>query len=246
MTHYNADGSRADLCINGTRCAARLAFRLGWAHDAVTLITGAGPIRARELHAGGDEVALELPAPREPRERTVATSDGPRRGWLSPVGVPHFVLPWEGSLAAAPVATLGPALRAHAAFAPAGTNVDFARYVAPHRFEVRSFERGVEAETLACGTGVLAAAAVGRRLGLLALPARALTAGGFEMEVAEAANGATDDSAEYGDTEDGGTVDGDTVDGGGARWTLAGDARLLARVELLPAAARLPAPPRWS
>ena len=230
MTHFNADGGRAELCINGTRCAARLAFHLGWARGEITLVTGAGPILARD--AGTRAVALELPRRREPEALAVAVAGGEHRGWRSTVGVPHFVLPWSASLASAPVASLGPALRAHAAFGAAGTNVDFVRYVAPHRFEVRSFERGVEAETLACGTGVLAAAAVGRRLGLVELPARALTAGGFTMEVGVA-------------TQDGSTADGPTAKSG-RRWSLAGDARLLARLELLPAAARLPPPPAWS
>jgi len=235
MTHFNADGGRAELCINGTRCAARLAFHLGWARGETTLVTGAGPILARD--AGPDAIALELAAPGEPQALTVEVAGGEHRGWRSTVGVPHFVLPWSASLASAPVASLGPALRAHAAFGTAGTNVDFVRYVAPRHFELRSYERGVEAETLACGTGVLAAAAVGRRLGLVELPARALTAGGFTMEVGVA----TQDTS----TPDGSNPDGSTRDRG-RRWSLTGDARLLARLELLPAAARLPPPPSWS
>jgi diaminopimelate epimerase len=218
MTHYNADGGLAELCINGTRCAARLGFHLGWARGEVTLATAAGPIAARE--AGGDAVTLELAAPGAPEQRSaeVEGASGHLR-WYVATGGPHVVLPWDEPLSRAPVAALGPALRGHPAFGAAGANVSFVRYLAPHRFEIRTFERGVEGETLACGSGVLAAAAVGRRLGVLELPGRARTAGGHELAVDDA---------------------------GGGRWSLTGDARLLARVELLPGAGRVSAPPAWS
>jgi len=219
MDHFNADGGPAELCVNGTRCAARLVFHLGWFADEVEVRTGAGPVRARA--AGDDVVALELPAPGEPEALSVELPEaegGRVEGWRVTVGVPHFVvLPTD--LARAPVAALGPPLRRHRAFGAAGTNVDFVRFPAPGRLEVRTFERGVEAETLACGTGVLAAAAVGRATGALALPATALTTGGFEMTVGEA---------------------------GGGRWTLAGDARIVAAGEALPGAAAVPEPLRWT
>jgi diaminopimelate epimerase len=123
---------------------------------------------------------------------------------------------WE-DLERAPVQVLGAALRHHAVFAPGGTNVNFVRYPDTHRMEIRTFERGVENETLACGSGVLAGTAVGLALGALAMPVRVLTKGGFELEVGE-----------------------DT-----GRWSLAGDARLVAEGTLLPSAAVEPAPPAW-
>jgi diaminopimelate epimerase len=148
----------------------------------------------------------------------------PHRGWFVTVGVPQFVLSWPESLAAAPVLALGAALRRHAAFGSAGTNVMFARFLPPARMEIRSYERGVEAETLACGTGVLAAAAVALSLGKLEAPLVALTGGGCEFEV----------DARH--------------DGSGrlVSWSLTGDARLLARVEPMAEADRLPAPPIWT
>lgn len=219
MDHFNADGGPAELCVNGTRCAARLAFHLGWAEDEVEVTTGAGPVRARA--AGADRVALELAAPGEPEELRVelAKADGGDdvQGWRLVVGVPHFVIV-RPDVERAPLARLGPPLRRHPAFAPAGTNVDIVRFPARDRLEIRTFERGVEAETLACGTGVLAAAAVGRALGALDLPATALTTGGYEM----------------------------TVDGAGGRWTLAGDARIVAAGEIMPGARAGPTPPAWA
>jgi diaminopimelate epimerase len=233
MDYFNGDGRAADLCINGTRCAARLAFELGWAEDEVDVITGAGPVRARR--AGESAIGLELARPEVPREVAPEVDGRAWPGLLLRVGVPHFVLPWPAPLGEAPVATLGAALRRHPAMGPAGTNVDFVRYPAPDRIEIRSFERGVEAETLACGTGVLAAAAAGLLGGVLRLPATALTTGGFEMTVGVApAEAALDGVAPAGGRA------------GDERWTLAGDARLVARGELLPEADRAPQPPRWS
>jgi diaminopimelate epimerase len=142
------------------------------------------------------------------------------RGTYLVVGVPHLVVEWPEGLARAPLAELGPPLRSHPRFAD-GANVSFVRAPAADRLEIRTWERGVEAETLACGTGVLAAVAAGLARGRLALPATVLTAGGFELTVAPAP-----ESAE--------------------RWTLAGDARVLAEGRLLAAAGELPAPPPWS
>jgi diaminopimelate epimerase len=223
MEYWNSDGRPAALCVNGTRCAARLAFELGWAKDATTVVTGAGRLAARR--AGATVVALELPPPEAlPRKTVVELPAGPVEGWFVTVGVPHFVHLWPDSLADCPVGELGAALRRHASFGDAGTNVDFVRFPDRNRMEIRSFERGVEAETLACGTGVLASVAVGLQLSLAKLPVAALTRGGFVLEVA-----------------------GDTVDSVPSRWSLAGDARILGAVELSPESS-LPSPatPIWS
>lgn len=230
MDYFNADGTAAGLCLNGSRCAARLAFALGWARGEVTVETGAGALLARDLSTGeaaggGGRVEVEVPPPAAPPEALELAAGGERwRGWRIEVGVPHLVLPWPESLATAPVASLGRALRHHPALAPQGANVDFVGFPLPNRLEIRTYERGVEAETLACGTGVLAAAAVGLVRGETRLPLTALTAGGFELTVAGVAGA-------------GGAVE---------RWSLAGDARLVARGELLPEAEAAPEPPGWS
>jgi len=219
LTHFNADGSRADLCINGTRCAARLAFHLGWAEQRLVLLTGAGPILARP--AGSTAACLELPAPAAPRAVAVHALGRPWNGWRVDAGVPHLVLPWaDDDLTAAPLAELGPPLRRHADFAPAGVNVDLVVRRSPHRIDLRTWERGVEGETLACGSGVLAAVAAGRAAGELELPVAARTAGGWVLEVAAADDAGVPDDR--------------------PRWTLSGDARLLARLELWPEAAVTP------
>jgi diaminopimelate epimerase len=223
MRYWNADGRAAALCINGTRCAARLALELGWARDRFRITTDAGTFGARAVQP--TEIALELPAPDDwPRKKVVVVDGRETAGWFVTVGVPHYVVVWPSSLADAPVLELGSKLRRHADFAPAGTNVDFVRFPDRHRMEIRSFERGVEAETLACGTGTLASVAVGLQLDLAELPVVATTLGGFAL-----------------------TVDGETVDAALASWSLAGDARLLGAIDIrAEAGIPPPSPPRWT
>lgn len=219
MDYFNSDGLPADLCLNGTRCAAQLAFHLGWADDAmtdaITIRTGAGTVKARRGDAA--RVTLELPAPETPQP-LVLEVDGIRcAGHALRVGVPHFVLLWPESLERAPVETLGRQIRRHPAFQE-GANVNFVRFPDGHRMEIRTFERGVEAETLSCGSGILAGAAVGLHTGRSALPLRVSVQGGFELEVGMS----------------------------GPDWLLSGDARVVAQGVLLDGAAASPPPPAWS
>ncbi|HEV8240237.1 MAG TPA: diaminopimelate epimerase [Thermoanaerobaculia bacterium] len=220
MVYWNADGGEAALCVNATRCAAQLAFHLGFAKSAVTVNTGSGPFAARQVSA--DEIELEMAPPNElPRE---ARFDDAHQGWALTVGVPHAVLPWDDDLARCPVAELGRFVRRHEQFGGAGANANFVRFPSPHELEIRTFERGVEAETLACGSGVLASVLVGVWIGKLELPVRARTKGGFVL-----------------------TVDGEVGEDGRriARWTMAGDARVLARVDTFPGAEQLLPAPLW-
>jgi diaminopimelate epimerase len=219
MDYFNSDGLPADLCLNGTRCAAQLAFHLGWADGSAGSLevrTGAGPVAARRLD--DSSVLVEVPAPERPRELTVEVDGTPVSGWALAVGVPHFVLLWP-ELERAPLATLAPRIRYHAAFGAPGTNVNFVRFPERQRMEIRTYERGVEGETLACGTGVLAGAAVGLALGQAELPLQTLTRSGFILAVEETRQG--------------------------GRWSLAGDAHVVARGDLFPGATLAPAAPDW-
>ncbi len=207
MAYFNADGHPADLCLNGTRCAAQLAFHLGWADNgSVAVRTAGGTFGARRLDAR--RVALELDAGMsEPRQVTVDMGGTAQHGHAVCVGVPHFLLLWPGALDDAPVVEMGRRLRHHPVFQPAGTNVSFIHLESGNRLAIRTYERGVEDETLSCGTGVVAAARLGLALGRLACPITALTRGGFEL-----------------------TVDRDPAT---HRFTLAGDARVVAAGEIL-------------
>lgn len=221
MDYFNADGLPADLCLNGTRCAAQLAFHLGWAAGTVRLSTGAGVFQGRQLD--DERTAIDLPFPAGPPQAlTVEAGGEAHTGYRLLVGVPHFVLPWKGDLAGAPVRALGAELRHHPIFGAPGTNVNFVRYPEPQRMEIRTYERGVEDETLSCGTGVLASAAVGLATAGARLPLRVATQGGFELE-----------------------VDGESSAGASGTWSLAGDARVVAAGELYPGALASPAPPAW-
>jgi diaminopimelate epimerase len=215
MDYYNSDGYPADLCLNGTRCAAQLAFHLGWAEDAVRVQTASGEVAARRLDA--TRVTLELPAPETPAELTLEVDGIHHAGYRVRVGVPHFVLPWPESLERAPVESLGRSLRYHPALGEAGANVNFVRYPDPRRMEIRTYERGVEAETLSCGSGILGSAAVGVHLGRIELPVRVSVQGGFELE----------------------------VDSNGSSWLFTGDARVVARGTLLEGAETSPPAPPW-
>lgn len=230
LRHWNADGGRSDLCLNGSRCAVELAGFLGWIDGGpgggIDLATDAGTLRAERRAPG--RVRLALPDFVTPAlERTLAVDGAAHRGWSLAVGVPHFVLPWEGSLATAPVATLGPRLRAHPALGPAGANVDFVRTLGRDRLEVRAFERGVEGETLACGTGVVASVSALAAAGRLDLPVTVRVAGGFDLRV----EGALEGPASASRLRDA---------------TLEGDARVVARSELFDGASGLPPPAAWS
>lgn len=220
MEYFNADGHPADLCLNGTRCAVRLAHHMRWDDDPLKIETGAGTFSGRLVDHGS--VALDLPRPDSPVGHALAAKDETYSGWRVKVGVPHFVLPWNETLSTAPVSEIGPRLRRHQDWGQEGSNIDFVRFVDPHHFEIRTFERGVEAETLACGTGVMASTAAGLATGALELPVRALTLGGFELEV----DHGTDEEANL--------------------WSLTGDARLVAEGTLHPGARTLPPPPTWT
>lgn len=223
MRHWNADGGVAALCLNGTRCAARLARELGWCDDRLELRTDAGPIHAG--FPGEDAVRLELPAPAEPsRTLEIELPDGPRTVHAVTVGVPHAVVESEQSLESLDLSRIGPALRRHDAFAPEGTNVDAVRFPRSDTLEIRTWERGVEGETLACGTGILAAAFVGLERGAAQLPLEVRTLGGFPTRVE-------------------GELD---AEGRLQRWALVSDARLIARGEILPGAEACPPDVDWS
>lgn len=161
--YFNADGGAARFCANGTRCAARFATLRGLADGALSVSTGWGEIEARVRPDG--QVTLALPEP-VALERDVPTFDAegrvlePSAAYLS-VGVEHLVVfAAEGvEVETLDVNALGAPLRRHPDL-PAGANVNFVSRRGASRLSVRSYERGVEGETLSCGSGVVAAAVV--------------------------------------------------------------------------------------
>jgi len=177
---YNADGSEAEMCGNGGRCAARLAVLLGIAPPNLHFETLAGVIHAE---VAGHQVRLLMTGVGDFRpEQQVPLNDVVLTGHFLKVGVPHVVAPVE-DLEKVPVTVWGRAVRFHPMFQPAGTNVNFVRFQGSHALEVRTYERGVEDETLACGTGAVAATLVAARLGKAASPVAVHTRGGETLTI---------------------------------------------------------------
>ena len=169
MRMFNADGSEAEMCGNGGRCVARLAYLLGIAKEEMIFETLAGLIRAE---VRGSRVKLQMVKPHSLHLNLEVTVDHtPFTVHRINTGVPHAVLFVE-DLETAPVVELGRKLRYHEAFQPAGTNVDFVKVLSPQELQIRTYERGVEDETLACGTGVVASALVAAASGKAAFPVR--------------------------------------------------------------------------
>jgi diaminopimelate epimerase len=178
---YNCDGSVAEMCGNGARCFARFVQRRTGAGPTVTFLTGAGLITAT---LEGERVTVTLTPPRDLRLREAVTlAEETREVHSLDTGVPHAVL-LVTEIDQVDVLRLGAEIRRHPHFAPRGTNVDFVQVLSPGSLRVRTFERGVEGETLACGTGVTAAALVCARLGGYASPVTVQVRGGERLEVA--------------------------------------------------------------
>ena len=154
---FNSDGSRAEMCGNGARCAARFAHIKGIAGPSLTFETDAGIVSAEII---GDRVKVKMPDPSELKiDFSIELKDGPRTVSSVNTGVPHVILD-EPKIDNVDVFGSGREIRYHDTFAPQGTNVNFVSAVDLNKIVIRTYERGVEDETLACGTGSIAAALV--------------------------------------------------------------------------------------
>lgn len=178
---WNSDGSAAEMCGNGARCFARYAQRLvGWTKPTMSFETQAGIITAE---FAGKRVTVNLTDPTELRlNESLATSVGLVDVSFVNTGVPHAVV-FVPDADQAMVQETGRELRNHRRFAPRGTNVNFVEVKGPNHIRVRTYERGVEGETLACGTGVSASALVSARLHRFTSPVRVQVQGGEELRV---------------------------------------------------------------
>lgn len=159
---FNSDGSQPEMCGNASRCVARFAKMCGLVGDRARFRTPAGIIEA-EIRA--DDVKIRMTPPRDLRlSVSVDLKQGSREVGFVNTGVPHAVM-FVDDVTPVDVRDVGREIRYHRCFAPAGTNVDFVQVVGPDRLKMRTYERGVEGETLACGTGAVAAAVLARTLG---------------------------------------------------------------------------------
>ncbi|MBA4397001.1 MAG: diaminopimelate epimerase [Syntrophus sp. (in: bacteria)] len=164
---FNADGSEVDMCGNGGRCAARFAFLRGIAGPTLSFETGAGLIDAE---VKGDTVKLRLTEPHSLcLDETIDLDGEPMNVSSINTGVPH-VVHFTGNLDIFDVFNMGRHIRYHRHYQPAGTNANFVTVTDRHALRIRTYERGVEDETLACGTGSVAAALISSRKGWVDSP----------------------------------------------------------------------------
>ncbi len=177
---YNSDGSAGEMCGNGARCFSRFVQERTGLDRGFTFETGAGIITASFQ---GGRVTVNLTQPKDLRlNEQVSLSTGMQTIHSLDTGVPHAVL-FVPDADKAMVAQLGPEIRHHAHFRPRGTNVNFVQVLGPNHIRVRTFERGVEGETLACGTGVTAAALVASCVHKFSSPVKVQVQGGDQLEV---------------------------------------------------------------
>lgn len=193
MRYYNSDGGEAESCGNGARCIARFAHVIGAAPTEMSFETQAGLYHARvfenkEVEIGmTDPVDLRLGVALDLKSSPDLTVDHLN------TGVPHAVA-WVDDVQAVDVQGLGRQIRFHTAFQPAGANANFVQVTGRSALQIRTYERGVEAETLACGTGCVAAAVLGAMSGRVRPPVLLSTQGGtiltinFDQEGAKITN----------------------------------------------------------
>ena len=177
---FNSDGSKADMCGNGARCAARFAHVTGIAGTALSFETEAGVISAQ---VNNKRVKVQMPEPSElklnlslklPNQSLEISSIN--------TGVPHVVV-FVAQVDDLDVLTLGREIRYHRNFAPAGTNANFVQYDEGNSIHIRTYERGVEDETLACGTGAIASAIISARRFNLISPVDVKTRSGEHLTI---------------------------------------------------------------
>lgn len=177
---FNADGSEAEMCGNGGRCAARFANLKGIAGKKMSFETLAGLIKAEILE---DRVKLEMTAPESIIcDQTLLIEGEKHLVSFINTGVPH-VVKFVDDIDGCKVVQIGRLIRYHDQYKPAGTNADFAYVNDQSNMAVRTYERGVEDETLACGTGAVASVLIAYLRDMVSSPVAVRTRGGGILTV---------------------------------------------------------------
>ncbi len=191
MRYFNADGGEVETCGNGARCISKFAYLNGIVSEQMRFLTNAGIYEAEVV---GENVKVRMSDPTDIRLNVpLRLEDGVHNVGFANSGVPHVVF-FVDDLEATEVFDLGQQTRHHSDFKPAGTNANFIRIHSQELIEIRTYERGVENETLACGTGSIASAIVSASLGKVNSPVSVKTASGvvlkihFDLENDEAKN----------------------------------------------------------
>jgi len=180
MRIFNPDGSEAEMCGNGSRCVALYAKEKKIAKSEMKIDTVAGTLNAT---VKADIVKVKLTEPRDIKWNLCLTIEKcPYRLNFVDTGVPH-VVHFVEDLEKVDVKNLGSHIRHHGEFGPAGANADFVKVVDAHNIKVRTYERGVEDETLACGTGSVAAAIIAAESEKMPSPVTVETRSGEKLKV---------------------------------------------------------------
>ncbi len=181
ILYFNSDGSLADLCGNATLCATALCAALEISNPAgMRLATPAGIISSR---VDSNEPEIDLPPVGDVRPSLpIALAGSETRIGFANAGIPHIVVLCDDA-ENIDIAARGPALRHHSAVSPAGANVNWVSALPDGRWRYRTFERGVEGETLACGTGAVATAILLSTWALVSLPVTIRTSSGRDLAV---------------------------------------------------------------
>jgi diaminopimelate epimerase len=181
MRIINSDGSEPDMCGNGSRCAALYAHKILGFDRKFTMETKAGLIQCA---INTWTVQVQLTDSTQYRSLSHLKVSGKEVSYyFVNTGVPHTVIIIDDDLESVPVEELGREIRNHSKFQPAGTNVNFVKKSGPRSLKVRTYERGVEGETLACGTGSTAAAIVAALVGLVKPPVEVKTKSGEVLKI---------------------------------------------------------------
>ncbi len=177
---FNSDGSVAEMCGNGARCVARFAYLTGIAGPEMSFETGAGIVEAQ---VAGESVKIKMTDPSDLKtDYTLELKDRSISVSSINTGVPHVVM-ISDTFEDVEVVKMGREIRFHDMFAPAGTNVNFICPIKDDTIGIRTYERGVEDETLACGTGSVAGALIMARKMKIDAPINVLTRSGVNLKI---------------------------------------------------------------
>ncbi|MBN2372880.1 diaminopimelate epimerase [bacterium] len=182
MRFFNSDGGEAEMCGNGARCVARFAYIKKIAFKKMSFETQAGLVNAVVTQNGArigiGTVRLSQEDAKVSLQDVIPDNDA----YHITVGVPHVVC-FVNDLERLDVDGLGKKIRRHSLFLPNGTNANFVKITGARSIMIRTYERGVEGETLACGTGSTAAVIVATGLGLVTPPVEVMTRSGCPLKV---------------------------------------------------------------
>jgi len=178
---FNADGSEFNLCGNGGRCAAKFAFINVIASRKMTMETNVGVLNAEIT---SDTVKLQIPLPVKVEMNKIIEIEGKRKikGHYIKIGDPHFII-FAKNIFEAPIEAFSKKVRYSSSFGEEGTNVDLIQQIRENRFAIRTYERGVEGETYACGSGCVSAAIVLNKLSYSYVNYVFQTKSGFLLDV---------------------------------------------------------------